>query len=370
MKEIKVYLQSPWKVADSPYYKYLLKDSLKNIKYLNATEKKKGVITNKRKFLFAHELKRFVRVATTNVGLSLPNAPPLRTKEEFDLIHCAHCLSRGNKPWVADFESAYQLWISSKITKTGIERAKKILSQKNCKKILPWSEDTKKNLEKFFPNIKNKIELVYPAVPEQKFKKKKRKKLTIIYASRYFWIKGGLVALEVLSKLKKRYDIEIIFISDVPEKIKKRYKNIKITSFVTQKKFFEYLNNSDIFFYPSLVDGFGFAILEAMSFGLPTIAVSTDCAKACKEIVKNNKTGFVVDFFAYKDNEIYKKCYGIKLPEKKLIDELVEQTSLLIENKKLREKMSKNCLNEIKNGKFSIKERNKKLKRIYAEALK
>jgi hypothetical protein len=32
--------------------------------------------------------------------------------------------------------------------------------------------------------------------------------------------------------------------------------------------------------------------------------------------------------------------------------------------------MSKECIKEIKSGKFSIKERNKKLKKIYEEALK
>ena len=46
-----------------------------------------------------------------------------------------------------------------------------------------------------------------------------------------------------------------------------------------------------------------------------------------------------------------------------------EKTEKLMNNKKLREKMSRNALKEIKSGRFSIKERNKKLKRIYKESL-
>jgi regulator of replication initiation timing len=43
---------------------------------------------------------------------------------------------------------------------------------------------------------------------------------------------------------------------------------------------------------------------------------------------------------------------------------------LLIENEKLREKMSKECIKTVKSGKFSLKERNKNLKRIYEEAIR
>ena len=43
---------------------------------------------------------------------------------------------------------------------------------------------------------------------------------------------------------------------------------------------------------------------------------------------------------------------------------------ILIENKKLREKMGKNSFKLVDTGKFSIKKRNKKLRRIYDEALK
>ncbi|MCL6500883.1 MAG: hypothetical protein K6T16_02520, partial [Candidatus Pacearchaeota archaeon] len=54
----------------------------------------------------------------------------------------------------------------------------------------------------------------------------------------------------------------------------------------------------------------------------------------------------------------------------RFIDNLSNKIDLLIENEKLRERMGKEGFKQVSQGKFSIKERNKKLRRIYEEALK
>ena len=128
-----------------------------------------------------------------------------------------------------------------------------------------------------------------------------------------------------------------------------------------EKLFNEIYPISDIFVYPGYRDSFGFAMLEAMSFGIPVVTVE---GFAKKEIIKDGREGFVLDF-----------SRAIPKPEmrrhsEEIVKKIVEKTGLIIKNKKLRDKMSKNCIEEIKNGKFSIKERNNKLKRIYEEALK
>ena len=365
--KIKIYLQYPWKFPDSPYYKYLVDNPPKNIEYVNV-ENQKGVITNKNKFLFSNKFKGFIRNLTEKINFPIPNAHLTRTKDRYDLIHCAHCLSKNkDKPWIADFEDFWQMWISGKEKKEGIEKVRKILLEENCKKIIPWTKFSKNEILNIFPELKKKIEIVYPAVPVKKFIRKKRRELTIIYAARYFWLKGGLVALEVLRKVKQKYpNIKIIFISDVPDKIKKKYPTITFRELMPQKELFENMKNSDIFFYPSFIDTFGFLLLEAMSFGLPLIALYHHWGtSSVKEIIENEKNGFIIEY-RKKDPEYYK----INSEERNLINKLFEKIALLIENKKLREKMSMNCLKIIKKGKFSIKERNKKLERVYREALK
>ncbi len=365
MKKIKVYLQYPWKFPDSPYYKYLIENPPKNIEYVNA-ENQKGVITNKSKFLFSNKLKRYIRDSFNFMNFSIPNAYFTKTNEKYDLIHCAHCLSKNeDTPWVADFEGIWQFYIGKKNNKT-IEKIRKILTSNRCKKIMPWTETTANEIIKEFPEIKNKVEVIYPAVPVQKFGKKESEKITILYATRYFWLKGGLIALEVYRKLNKVYGnkIELIFISDVPKDVKKRYPEIKIRGLVPKKELYEYYKKADVFFYPSFVDTFGFGLLEAMSFRLPVITVNTKYTKTRKEIIENGKNGFIFDI--NKDANYY----GISNNEQKVIDRLVKNLERLIKNRKLREKMSRNCIDIIKNGKFSIKERNKKLRKTYEEALK
>jgi len=374
MKKIKVYLQYPWKFPDSPYYKYLIDNPPKDITYIN-TEKQKGSITNKKFFWFSNFLKRNIRRFANSQKLSIPNAR-LSPRGNYDLIHCAHCLSKNkNKPWIADIEGEWQLYIGKK-TKKSKEKVREILTGKNCKKIMPWAEKTKKEILKEFPEIKEKVRVVYPATPLHKkttSKKNKNDKITMLYATRYFWIKGGIIALEVYKKLKERYDdkIDLIFISDVPEKVKERYPKLKIRNLVSNNELLKLYKKSDIFFYPSFVDTFGFGLLEAMGFGIPIVTVNTKYTKTRKEIVENNINGLIFDI---NDNTCeklinQKENVVIKEDEEKIINQLVENCSKLIENKKLREKMSKECIFEINLGRFSIKERNKKLKRIYGKAL-
>ena len=50
-KEIKIYLQYPWKFPDSPYYKYLIDYPPEEIKFENISNQK-GVIINKKFFGF------------------------------------------------------------------------------------------------------------------------------------------------------------------------------------------------------------------------------------------------------------------------------------------------------------------------------
>ena len=371
-KKIKVYLQYPWKFPDSPYYKYLVNSQPKGIEFLN-TKKQKGVITNKRFFWFSNFLKRNIRRWANKLNLVIPNAH-LRPKGNYDLIHCAHCLSKNkDKPWVADIESVWSMWLSGMNTKKGEEKVRKILISKNCKKIMPWTEHTKKQILKKFPEIKDKIEVLSPAVPTQKLKRKRNRSITILYVSRYFWVKGGLIALKVLSKIKKKYRnlVEIKFISDVPDEIKKEFSDININNLISQENLFKIYQETDILFYPGIADTFGFALLEAMSFGIPIISINTNDTPSRKEIVKNGKNGLIFDVDR-KITRFREKDYvemNLKIG-KKVEERLFQNLSKLIENKSLREKMLKNCQKIIKDGKFSVKVRNEKLKKIYAEALK
>jgi len=346
---VKVYLQYPWKFPDSPYYKYLIDSPPKDIKYLNV-EKQKGVITNKKAFWFSNFLKRNIRKWTKKFNVAVPNAH-LSPKGDYNLIHCAHCLSKNkNIPWVADIEGFWQLYVGKRNNKVK-KQIKKILLNDNCKKIMPWTEATKQDILKEFPEIENKIEVVYPAIPTQEIQRVPSEKINLVFVGRYFEGKGGLDALKAIDFLTKKYEnVYANFISQTPKEILKEYsgnKKIKFYELMPQNELFEILSKTDILIYPGYSDSFGFIFLEAMSFGIPIITVE---GLSKKEII-NDKIGFIV-------------------PKENVVNNLISMGELLIENKELRDEMSENCLKKIEEGKFSIKERNEKLKRIYEEALK
>jgi len=364
MKKTKIYLQCPWGFPDSPYYKYLIKELPKEIEYLNI-QKQKGAIASASKFLFLNKLKNTLREVLHII--KMPNITKTK-KGPYDLIHCGHCLSLNRKPWIVDLEHYWNFASSGKLaySKKGKKRIKQLLKKPYCKKILPWTEAAKKTVVNTLKDkkIDKKIQVLHPAIPFPNCKRKKRSKITLLFVGRYFYWKGGLHALEAIDQLTKKHkNVEAVFISEVPRNILNKYsknKKIKIYGLMPQEEVFKIYSESDIFIYPGYSDTFGFAMLEAMGFGLPVISVD---GFARKEIIDEGKTGFVVQNQGKINNEI------IGEQEKEIIKELVKKTSLLIKNKRLLNKMSKNCIEAVKNGKFSIKERNKKLKKIYFNAI-
>ena len=380
-KEIRVYLQYPWKVSDSQYYKSLVDYPPGGIEYLKS-DVKKGMIINKKKILLTNFLKESVREIFKKTNFPIVNQRLTKIEQDFDIIHCAHCLS-GNKdkPWVADFESVWQMWILGSGTKKKYGGLR-LLQRENCKKILAWTEETKKEIITNFPGIKSKVEVVSFAMPSKKYQRIKSKKTTLMFVSRYFYQKGGVHALEVLDRItKKNKDVSAIFISPTPEKFKEKYKSNKKISFydlMPHEELEKIFCQADIMIYPGYSDTFGFLFVEAMAFGIPVITVD---GFARKEMVEDGKTGFII-----KRSEELKKVMSevkpffqfvgrdspeekIKNVQEEIIKKMVIRTEELIQDKKLREKMSREGVKIVDNGKFSLKERNKKLRKIYEESL-
>jgi len=360
--KIKVYLQYPLFRSDSQYYKSILDNPPKGIFY-KTNQKNPRMIAEKGQLNKSKMFKKAIRFFLNKTRIPFPSAFYVKNSKEYDLIHCAHCLCLNNKPWVADFEIIWQMWGGVKLTPLRKFFVKRLILSKNCKKIMPWLESTKKQILEHFPEVENKIELLPYAMPPIKIKKKKSKKINLLFTGRYFFQKGGLHALEVMDRLTKKYqNVYGIFISDVPKEILDKYsknKKIKFSGLVSFEKIIkDVYPNSDIYVYPGYTDSLGFTFIEAQACGIPVVTVD---GYARKEVVQDGKTGLIIPL---------KKEIDYNKLDENIIRKLEEKVSLLIENKKLREKMASEGKKIIKDGKFSIKERNKKLKKIYKEALK
>ncbi len=369
MNEIKVYLQYPWTFPDSPYYKYLMESPTKGIRYKNVSNQK-GVSTNKRFIWTMRWLKVYLRKIVNFIYPSMPNSH-LSPKGNYDLIHCAHCLSKNkDKPWVADIEFPGQLWVSGRPPKNK-RKVLKLLSSKNCKKLIFWTKMMQNDFLKEFPQLKHKCVIIYPSIPSQKIIKKTDSNINLLYTGRYFYGKGGLHSLEVIDRLTKKYkNVHGTIVSSVPKNIEEKYsknKKIQFYKLMPQEKFFEIFSKADIFIYPGYSDSFGFAIPEAMSFG--AIPVSVDISNR-RELIEEGKTGFLIKITNWNHKNLIKLGEIINGNAEKIISDLEEKVKKLIKDKNLRKRMSQNCIKEIKSGKFFMEKNNLKIKNIYGEAVK
>jgi len=119
----------------------------------------------------------------------------------------------------------------------------------------------------------------------------------------------------------------------------------------------------------------GMAILEAMSYELPVIARAV---YDVPEAVEDMRTGILLSPLSklpyymwngapnHYDRDL---LFRIRKYRPSLVKQIVEKTSLLIENSSLRRKLGREGRHLIEQGEFSIRNRNEKLKRIFDEAI-
>ncbi len=369
MGNLNVFFQKPLGIVDSSYYESLVKNPPKKISYSGFNNFKILIKGNlfKKTFLLKLFLKKVLKV----LKVSFPNAYYSNNIGDSGLIHCTRCLSKNRFPWVADFEYINQFWFggnSNKFNNKSKKTVRKYLNSEYCKKIMPWSEWSKKNILREFPELKNKIEVVFPAVPIQTFSKNlHKKKVRFLFVGRDFEIKGGEIFLKILNTLTKKYpQVDGVIVSEVPEKFIMKYsknKRIRFLKLLPRESLFTKIYpSSDILLYPTFSDTLGFAILEAQSFGIPVISQKTKSTHTISETIIEGKTGFIINNL--------KASGENRVMDPKTLNSILKKCETLICERSLRNEMSKNAKTQILNGKFSIKERNKKLGKIYFDAMK
>ena len=319
-------------------------------------------------------------------SLKLPRMLPIK-KGKFDIIHS----SRGiiplqlfsNKPWVMDIEyfTSFmglnrEIMIKNKFIRKFIKNR---LESKNCKKILCHCESTKKSFLKYFisEGFKSKIDVLYPSSHLFNYKKKIRKNIRFLAVISIFHQKGGKEILQAFSNLQKKYpEIELWIKGDAPQDVIREFssKNIKFFPYLKkiisrEKLLKDFYFQSDALIYTTLCDSFGYSLIDGLVAGLPIITTNLFNSP---DVVEHNKNGIVIPIPGYKPKE-YIQEYPLEkfdaTAKKKFIKSLESAMETIIKNKPLREKMGRNSLELIKTGKYSLIERNKKLRAVYDEAL-
>jgi glycosyltransferase involved in cell wall biosynthesis len=311
--------------------------------------------------------------------------------KDSDLMYCTDKLTMKKFPWVGDLDSVTS-YSGHDIKQFNKDKKKieKILSSKYCKKILPFSDICRRTIEKYLDTskFKDKIEVVHFAadIPNITVRRPRDGKVRLIFvgstnqnANKVFYGKGGAEILDAYKILEKKYpQIELTMVSFIPEEEKEKIKglkNLKVIPFMPREELFKLYRMSNIFLFtnflfPSMV------FVEAMGSGLPII--TTDMF-GNEEMVEDKKTGLVIKL----PNKIgYDKKLTVPIDEveyylmnireknkRAIVNGLVNSISKLIEDPKLRKKMSIHAREKYENE-FSIKYKKEKLKRIFDEATK
>lgn len=156
----------------------------------------------------------------------------------------------------------------------------------------------------------------YPLTPLEKTQLRLSLKIPIdkkvfVYVGRFEREKNPIGILKAAEKIKGDHE-HYLFVGHYDDNFKIEIENRKLENKITLVGGISepslYYQAADVFLLPSLTEGFGQVILEAMATSLPTIGFKNpknQFVLANEEIIENDKTGLLVD---YEDYEAFSKA--------------------------------------------------------------
>lgn len=138
--------------------------------------------------------------------------------------------------------------------------------------------------------------------PKSELPEIKKNVMSLVFVGRIYPVKGLHVLISALGNLGNSYSFKLSVVGQEVEKgyfehIKELVRKYKLTEYVefkgalSHKETTKLIGDSDLLIAPSLNEGFGLAIVEAMFLKTPIIASGVG---GISEILTNNKTGILV----------------------------------------------------------------------------
>ena len=187
------------------------------------------------------------------------------------------------------------------------------LLYKFCDKVICVSKAVKEFLVEIKEIQPDKGVLIYNPVGEPKnIKRNLSGNFTIVCVGRFEKVKNQQLLIRDFSKLKDK-NAKLILVGDGRERANLEKlivdldlnERVTITGFSSEPE--KYLAKANLFVLPSLSEGFGIAVVEAMQQGLPCLCSSIG---GIPEFIEENKTGWM--FNPNNENELYEKLEKIK----------------------------------------------------------
>ncbi|RXJ55395.1 glycosyltransferase [Candidatus Marinarcus aquaticus] len=173
-----------------------------------------------------------------------------------------------------------------------------IALSKNVKKDLieKYAIDTKKIFQVYNPvNFKRVEQLSQKDCKHETFFNRR----VILSIGRMTEQKNHLFVLELFSHIADEYeDVNLCILGDGPlrESLLKKINKLSLENRVllpgNVENIYPYLEKSELFLFPSLYEGLGNSILEALSVGVPIVASNLE---VIKELIENKKNGLLCE---------------------------------------------------------------------------
>jgi glycosyltransferase involved in cell wall biosynthesis len=303
-----------------------------------------------------------------------------RTK---NLVYSVAHLHEGGR-YVLDMltELPYILTLSSRHFARLKGYVRQRLRSDDCAHIISWVEAGREAIIRSLgEELGDKATTVYWGKPARRFTRIRNEgtvnllfvNSSNINAPSHFYSKGGKLVLDAFVKLKSRHkNITLTLRSSLPANIKAQYSELDGIRILDHPVPWEVMRqawiSADIFILPNHINTPANVFLDGMSFGLPI--VTTD-VWANPEIVLDGETGLLVEhpdsrqFFggglSIDSPEYRATLFG---PNPTLVNGLSDAIERLIEDESLRNRLGVRAREMVESGKFSIKERNARLKRV------
>ncbi|MEP6512599.1 MAG: glycosyltransferase family 4 protein [Parafilimonas sp.] len=180
------------------------------------------------------------------------------------------------------------------------------------------SEDMKQTILPYC-NQAGKIFVNHPGIDVELFKKtvprSNKNLIRILSIGRLTFQKGYLTGLLAINRLKESNpNFKWVIVGDGPEKEEiifhihqmQLQQNVMLAGVKSRAEILNLLNQSDIFFLPSVYEGIANAALEAMSMQLPVVATYSG---GMGEVITHEMNGFLAD--AYDSNTLFHHLFHL-----------------------------------------------------------
>lgn len=207
-----------------------------------------------------------------------------------------------SKPFVVTvhhnvFDESYQQCTSlaQKAYHYGLLKRRIAQALSSADRVVAVSHSTKASLERTFGFTK--IDVIYNGVDTDVFKPKQvpisdefRKKIKLLFVGNLIKRKGADLLPQIVERLGERY---VLFYTGAPRSgAIARQANALSLRRVSREKLVDIYNMCDIFLFPSRLEGFGYAVAEAMACGKPVVCTN---GSSLPELVIDQKGGFLCE---------------------------------------------------------------------------